>query len=112
MAVFELLDEFNYHRRLQATDGLALVLFSSPGCGVCRVVEARLPGVAPAGVRVFKVDVQTSLGLARALEVFHLPSLFLYRDGHYHARLDTALHPGLLRAAIDAALAAPAQEEP
>lgn len=106
------LDEFHYHRHLEATSGVALVLFSSPTCGTCRAVEQRLPEAAPASARLYKVDVQTSQGLARALEVFHLPTLFLYRDGHYHARLDCAVTPVALAAALDQALARPAQEEP
>jgi hypothetical protein len=58
------------------------------------------------------VDVQQSPALARALEVFHLPALFLYRDGHYHARLECEITPERLRTTIAAALTAPPEEEP
>ena len=106
------LDESTYHRQLTQTRGLALVLFSSPSCGTCRVVEQRLPLSAPAEVHVFKVDVQVASALARAFEVFHLPTLFLYVDGHYHARLNCEVTPMRLRAAIEQALQQPAEEEP
>lgn len=106
------LDESTYYRHLAQTPGLALVLFSSQACGTCRVVEQRLPLSAPAGTQLFKVDVQVAAALARAFEVFHLPSLFLYLDGHYHARLNCEVTPVKLRAAIERALQQPAEEEP
>lgn len=108
----ESLTEFDLHRRLAATPGPALVLFTSPACGACRVVEQRLPGAAPPGTALFKVDVGIAQALARAYEVFHLPALFLFVDGVFHARVDSPVSPGELARALAAALAAPAQEEP
>lgn len=106
------LDESRYHPHLLETGGIALVLFSSPSCGGCRVVEARLPLAVPAGTHLFKVDVQQATGLARAFDIFHLPTLFLYRDGHFHARLECEITLPALRAAVARALARPAEEEP
>lgn len=106
------LDEFNLQQRLAQSPGLSLVLFASPTCGTCRRVEQMLPSAAPPGVRLYRVDVQQAQALARAYDVFHLPALFLFRDGHYHARLDCEVTPVALKAAIERALAAPAQEEP
>ena len=112
MRLLERLDEFHYHRRLLEQGGIALVLFSSPACGTCRVVERRLPESAPPGTHLFEVDVQRATGLARAFEIFHLPTLLLYREGHFHAVLNCEISPAALRAAIRAALAQPAEEEP
>lgn len=106
------LDEFRYHPHLLQTGGISLVLFSSPACSTCRVVEQRLPCAVAAGVHLFKVDVQQATGLARAFDIFHLPSLFLYRDGHFHARLDCEITAAALRAAMTRALAEPPEEEP
>ena len=106
------LDESIYHRLLARTPGLALVLFSSETCGTCRVAARRLPLMAPDNVQLFVVDVQVSSALARAFEVFHLPTLLLYVDGHYHARLDCEVTPARLAAAIEHALRQPAEEEP
>ncbi len=106
------LDEFDFHARLRDGPGLALVLFSSPTCGGCRRAEGLLRAAVPPGVRLYRVDVQRSLALARAYEVFHLPVLFLFRDGQFHARLDCEITPSALRAAMGEALALPAQEEP
>lgn len=108
----ESLDEFTLHRRLAASAGPALVLFSSPGCGSCRGVERRLPEAAPAGVGLYKVDVQQAQALARAYDVFHLPALFLFVDGHFHARLDCQVTATTLAQALEVALSQPAQEEP
>lgn len=107
------LTEFDYHHVLAATPGVSLVLFTSPDCGTCRVAERLLPHAA-AGVAgtCFKVDVQEATALARAFDLFHLPALFLYKDGHFHAVLAAELTPERLRQAVLAALAAPAQEEP
>lgn len=91
---------------------MALVLFTSPTCGTCRRVERLLPTAAPATARLFKVDVQRAQGLARAYDVFHLPALFLFRDGHYHARLNCEVTPDALRRSMDEALARLAEEEP
>lgn len=112
MTALEPLDEFRYHHRLREAGGIALVLFSSPTCGTCRVVEGRLPLAASPGTRLFKVDVQLSPALARAHDVFHLPTLLLYRNGEFHARLECEVSPAALAAAMAEALAAPAQEEP
>jgi len=106
------LDESSYHRHLARTQGLALVLFSSESCGTCRVVARRLPLSAPDAMQLFIVDVQVAAALARAFEVFHLPTLLLYVGGHYHARLDCEVTPTHLAAAIEHALQQPAEEEP
>lgn len=112
MSALEPLDEFHYHHRLRDTAGVALVLFTSPTCGTCRVVERRLPEAAGSHAKLFKVDVQVSTALARAHDIFHLPALLLYRDGAFHARLDCEISQATLKAAITQALAASAQEEP
>jgi thioredoxin 1 len=111
-SVFCSLDESTYHPRLAATTGLALVMFSNAACGTCRVVERSLPASLPPNTQLFRVDVQVAAALARAFDVFHLPTLLLYLDGRYHARLNCEVTPAALRAAIDHALQNPAEEEP
>ena len=109
---FESLDEFNYHHRLAANSEPSLVMFSSPACGTCRRVEALLPAAAPNGMQLFHVDVAASQGLAKAFDIFHLPDLFLYLDGRFHARLNCEVTPTALSRAIEQAQSAPAQDEP
>lgn len=108
----QLLDEFDYHHRLSAQRGVALVLFSSPTCGTCRQVEVLLPNAVSGDVATFKVDLQQNPGLGQAFEIFHLPSLFLYWQGRYHAKLDCVVTSAALAAAIADALAHPPEEEP
>lgn len=60
----------------------------------------------------YVVDVQTATALAREYEVFHLPSLFLFVDGHFHAPVHAEATPEKLASAIQTALDLPAHEEP
>lgn len=108
------LDDFNFHHILEETAGRSLVLFSNEGCSACRswkqLLTQRLP---PAhGIHLFEVDAGHSPGLVREFEVFHLPSLFLYVDGRYHAPLQCEARPSALLAEIDAASRRPAEEAP
>lgn len=112
MSTMQSLDAAGYHRRLAEAGGVAVVFFTSPHCGGCRTVERLLPDVLPAGIHLFRVDAQRDTALARAFDIFHLPTLLLYRDGHFHAVLDTAVTPLAMKRALEAALAAPPQEEP
>lgn len=107
------LSEFDYHATLARTLGASLVLFGSPECGACRKVEKLLPAAACAtAAALYKVDVQQATGLARAFDIFHLPALFLYRDGHFHAVMNCEVTPAALPGAIETALAKPPEEEP
>lgn len=112
MSVLRLLDEFNFHAGVAHSAGTVLVLFSSPDCGACRGVERRLPGLVDPDVALFRVDVQQSIALARQYEVFHLPALFLFKDGQYHAKVECEMTVDALRGAIASALARPPEEEP
>ena len=113
MLYFKPLAEFDFHRELAASTGPVLVMFSAPGCGSCRKVEKLLPG-AVAGLvsALYKVDVQQSMGLARAYEVFHLPALFMFVDGRYHAPIESEVTAVKMQQALEQALAAPPQDEP
>jgi thioredoxin-like negative regulator of GroEL len=107
------LTEFDYHHTLARTPGASLVLFSSPDCGTCRKVEKLLPAAVGDTIRAcYKVNVQQATALARQYDLFHLPALFLYKDGHFHAALQSEVTPEKLRVAIEAALGQPAEEEP
>jgi thioredoxin-like negative regulator of GroEL len=115
MTVFPILDQFNFHHTLEATRGVVIVFFTRAGCGSCRHWRGVLADYgaqrAPA-MRVFEIDAVRDSALTREFGVFHLPALFLYLDGHFHAELRAEAHPAKLRAAIEAQLLAPAEEEP
>lgn len=113
VAAFCELTEFDFHRRLGATPGTSIVLFGAPGCSACKSLEERLPGLlGDMPVRVYKVNVQTATALARAYEIFHLPSLLVFMDGNYHGQLQAEPRPQPFRQALQLLLASPPQEEP
>jgi thioredoxin-like negative regulator of GroEL len=110
----ERLDQFDYQHRLEVTRGPALVFFTGPHCGACRQLRQALVEYRATygGIRLFEVDAERDLALARALSVFHLPSMFLYRNGEFHCQLHSPPLPHRLHQAIDRALRQPAEEEP
>lgn len=109
----KLLDESNFHTGLSSSNGVSLVMFSGPGCGACKRLENFLPQWLAAQVQHFyKVDVQRCTALARAYEVFHLPSLFVFVNGHYHAPLQAEAAPAPMQDALRKLLDEPAHEEP
>ncbi len=107
------LNEFDFHPALASSPGVSVVMFSGPDCGTCRHLEKILPALfTDRPVHLFKVDVQKSTALARAYEVFHLPSLFVYVDGQYHGPLHAEPTPEKFSRALSELLSAPAHEEP
>lgn len=109
----ERLHEGDFHARVAATTGVAVVLFSAPHCSSCRAWKHLLPQ-ALAGVadNLFEVDVSEATGVARYFDIFHLPTIYLYRDGHFHAELQCEARPATIRETALRLLAETAQEEP
>lgn len=114
MAEIARLNDFNFHHRLAETPGVALVFFTAPQCGACRSLKQALTTLLRAGLPypLFEVDAVHNGGLLNALEIFHLPALFVYVDGHYHRELQCELLPERIQQAIDKALDLPAEDEP
>ncbi len=110
---FAELSEFDFHKRLAATPGIAIVMFSGPDCGACKRLEKYLPEwLSGHADHFFKIDAQRSTALARAFDVFHLPGLFVFVNGHYHAPLQAEAAPAPLIDALRRLLTEPAHEEP
>lgn len=107
------LGEGDFHARLAATHGVAAVLFSAPHCGACRAWKRLLPdalaGIADA---LYEVDVSEATGVARYFGIFHLPAIYLYRDGRFHAELQCEAIPDAARDTAARLLAEAAHEEP
>jgi len=108
------LSQFDFHHVLAEIPGVSLVMFGSADCGSCRHLKAVFDRLAAQSqeVKLFEVDAQRDTALVREFEVFHLPALFLFRDGHYHCQLHSPADPAALRRHIATALAAPAEEAP
>jgi thioredoxin-like negative regulator of GroEL len=112
--MFEKLTQFDLHHRIAEQDTPTLVFFSSVSCGSCRHLKTTLASVKDRHPdwRFFEVDAQHEMGLAREFEVFHLPALFLFADGEYHAQLHCEAAPAKIEHAVSEALIQPAQEAP
>lgn len=105
--------EADVHRALQDSTGRLLLMFGRHGCGACRQAYLRVPPLAAGAVdRLVYLDADDCGGLLREFEVFHLPALFLFRAGHFHAPLHAALAAPDFGRAIACAYAAAAQEAP
>jgi thioredoxin-like negative regulator of GroEL len=85
----------------------------TPHCSACRAWKALLPrALGETEATLFEVDVAQATGIARYYDIFHLPTIYFYRDGRFHAELQAEARIESIRAATQALLAAPAQEEP
>jgi thioredoxin-like negative regulator of GroEL len=107
-------NDSNFYSVLQDVTGVAIVFFTSTGCNSCRYWKALLEQLAeqrPA-LQVFEIDAEQSMGLAREYEVFHLPALFVFVNGQFHAPLQCEARLETIDHALDRLLAAPAQEAP
>lgn len=113
MAIAQL-SQFNFHHTLEDTEGTSLVYFTGLGCGACRQLKRVFEEHEQAfqSIHLFEVDAQQEMALTREFEVFHLPSMFLFHNGHYHAPIHAEPRAHSLLAAIDEALSAAPQEAP
>ena len=106
------LDQFGFHHTLAGTPGTALVIFTAAGCGSCRVMRRAMTefGASHPGITLFEVDAQRDMALTREFEVFHLPAVFLFRDGEFHGAIQCDPHaPGIERAVAEAMLSPPGE---
>ena len=112
-AAFSRLTEGTFHARLAGSSGVTVVLFSAPQCGACRAWKQLLPQALAGMVSaLYEVDVSEATGVARYFGIFHLPTLYLYRDGQFHAELQCEARRQAIRLSVTGLLAAPAQDEP
>lgn len=102
------LTDVDFHPRMVALPGTSLVVIGTEACGACRVFRALARGL-PEGLvdRIVEVDAARAPGLLDELEVFHLPGLFLWKDGEDWARVQSVARPAALADAIRAAANGP-----
>lgn len=114
MSAIKALTQFNFYPEIEQTNGLSLVYFSAPGCASCRHLSTVLIQVQQRrdDISIFVVDAQQDQALVSEYEVFHLPALFLFKAGHYHAEIICEARISSIEQAIDAANAAEAEEAP
>ncbi len=104
----------NFYDTLHTSHGVCLVIFTSVGCASCRAWKEVLMNylAIDPDIVIFEVDAHESMALANEYEIFHLPALFLFRDGKFHCELHCEANKERIQQAIQQALQAPAQEEP
>jgi thioredoxin 1 len=108
------LDQFDFHHRIEGTQGPVLVLFHTPGCASCRQWKHLLADYAGlhGNIAFYLVDVQRDMALAHEFDLFHLPALFLFLNGRFHCEFQSEARMDKLHTALGAAIEALPQEAP
>lgn len=108
------LDQFSFHHTLEETPGVAVVIITGPNCGSCRMMKQALQSLLDdaAAFTVYEVDAERDMAIVREFSVFHLPGLFVFKNGIYHAPLEVEPLPERILRALVAVLEAPAKEAP
>ena len=106
------LTDFDADQRLLAMNGVSLVIFTSVGCASCRYAREVLPGLDLAIDQLCWIDAGANGGLVERYQVFHLPALFVVRDGEFFGALNSRLTDNELNRAVRKALSRTAEELP
>lgn len=85
------LNDSTADRYLLDAPGLTLLVFHSRTCGACRIVREQLPKLDLPVERVCWVDAGENGGLVERYEVFHLPAMFVTRDGAFFGPVQASL---------------------
>ena len=108
------LNDHEFYSTLGETAGPSIVFFTKPGCSSCNLWKRLLGEFLQLrdDIQIFEVDAEQNMALNHEYELFHLPALFLFVNGEFHCELQAEARLPNLVAAIDAALAAPAEDAP
>ena len=106
------LTDFDADQRLLTMSGVSLVIFTSVGCSSCRFARERLPSLDLAVDRLCWIDAGNNGGVVERYQVFHLPALFVVRDGEFFGALNSRLTDNELNRAVRKALSRTAEELP
>ena len=82
MAVIELTQE-NYQKEVIESDKPVLIDFFATWCGPCKMVSPVVDEIANErpDIKVFKLDVDKNLDLARTFQVMSVPTLVAMKNG-------------------------------
>lgn len=106
------LTDFDADQQLLGLPGISLIIFTSQGCSACRYARERLPRISLPVERLVWIDAGANGGLVQRYEVFHLPTLFLVREGRFYGALQSRLDSAELVQAIGEVLGRDPQELP
>ncbi|MDA8115587.1 MAG: thioredoxin family protein [Acidithiobacillus sp.] len=81
----ETVSELGFWQRMATTQGLIILFFSSAGCHSCRIWRQLLTDYEATrdDLQAWEVDAGVDMGITQEFDVYHLPALFLFRDGRY-----------------------------
>lgn len=106
------LSDFDIDHQLLQLPGTSLLIFTGAGCASCRYARQTLPALPLEIDRLCWIDAEESGGAVARYEVFHLPALFVVRDGQFHGALRTPLTRSGIEQALAEALASQPGELP
>jgi hypothetical protein len=106
------LTDFDADQRLLTMSGVSLVIFTSVGCSSCRFAREQLPALGLDVDRLCWIDAGNNGGVVERYQVFHLPALFVVRDGEFFGALHSRLTATELNRAVRQALSRTAEELP
>ncbi|TVT82814.1 thioredoxin family protein [Pseudomonas sp. H3(2019)] len=106
------LTDFDADQRLLAMSGVSLVIFTSVGCASCRWARQQLPELELDVDQLCWIDAGNNGGAVERYQVFHLPALFVVRDGEFYGALQSRLARIELNAALGQALSRNPEELP
>ena len=101
------LTESTFDEEIAASPAPVLVDFWAEWCGPCRMVAPVLEEIASeqdGRLRIAKVNVDESVGLAQRFQVLSIPTLILFSDGEPRLRLVGAKAKGQLLEELQAFL--------
>lgn len=106
------LTDFDLDHQLLELPGTSLLVFTSVGCSSCRYARQQLPTLELGLDRICWIDAEENGGAVARYEVFHLPALFVVRDGEFYGALRSPLTLGGIRHALTQALLGQADDLP
>ncbi|NWD69673.1 thioredoxin family protein [Pseudomonas gingeri] len=106
------LTDFDIDRNLLDLPGVSLLIFTSVGCASCRFARAVLPTLALPVEHLCWIDAGDNGGAAQRYGVFHLPALFVIKDGGFHGAVQSRLAVNELVEALRQALSLVPEELP
>ncbi|WP_426142834.1 thioredoxin family protein [Pseudomonas sp. DWP3-1-2] len=106
------LSDFDIDQQLLQLAGTSLVIFTGAGCASCRFARQQLPRLDLPVQRLCWVDAEENGGAVERYEVFHLPALFIVRDGRFFGGLRAPLKDSDIRDALTLGLTREPDELP
>lgn len=106
------LTDFDVDHQLLQLPGVSLLIFTGAGCASCRYARQQLPKFALDIERLCWVDAEENGGAVARYEVFHLPAMFVVKDGLFHGALRSPLTESGMRTALLQALSVEPDELP